>query len=533
MAAVRSAGDVLLFLGIVALQSIILSLALSFDAVPAVAFSSGITTLSFGVNGCNQCHSGGAVPVVNLSGPTAVEQGATSEYTLTIHQIGSQGRGGLNLSAASGVLSVGGSNSAMTKTLNAAGRAEITHTGSKGAVGSVVTFSFLWTAPNAPATVTLNGWGNAVNGTGSSAGDRAAKASLTVFVAGGAPTPTTTRTTTATASRTPTRTQTSSPTAMPTTLPSATATISPTRSATPSQTATQTATAPPSATATASPTQSTTVTASASQTAAQTATPTASATATLTPTQSTTVTASTSPTLVRTATSTPSATATSPTATATGTPALTLTASPTLTSTARSTAPATTTASHTPASPSATVSPSPSKTATGRPSAPPTINPTDSPTPTATPLPCSGDCHGDGAVTVDELILGVNIALGIQPASQCPPIDTDGNQAVTVDELVKAVTVALNGCAASERAGTALIRTSRASGSAGSAWGLLRSCRDTPPWTIVAVGTVPFVRQPHGVRSDTPGSRITVDESGWAIAGAAFRRRSWAETALS
>jgi hypothetical protein len=49
-------------------------------------------------------------------------------------------------------------------------------------------------------------------------------------------------------------------------------------------------------------------------------------------------------------------------------------------------------------------------------------------------------------VTVDELILGVNIALGRLPATECPAIDIDGNLAVTVDELVTAVNAALSGC---------------------------------------------------------------------------------------
>ena len=80
----------------------------------------------------------------------------------------------------------------------------------------------------------------------------------------------------------------------------------------------------------------------------------------------------------------------------------------------------------------------------------PTLTPTPSPTttPTATPhtIACAGDCNGDGMVTVNELILGVNIALGSQPASVCTAMDTDGNGMVTINELIAAVTRALNGC---------------------------------------------------------------------------------------
>jgi len=68
------------------------------------------------------------------------------------------------------------------------------------------------------------------------------------------------------------------------------------------------------------------------------------------------------------------------------------------------------------------------------------------PTPTPTVAPCAGDCNGDGHVTVNELILGVNIALGSQPVSVCTAIDTNGDGMVSINELIAAVTKALNGC---------------------------------------------------------------------------------------
>jgi pseudomonalisin len=61
-------------------------------------------------------------------------------------------------------------------------------------------------------------------------------------------------------------------------------------------------------------------------------------------------------------------------------------------------------------------------------------------------LDCAGDCNGDGAVTVDEILTGVNIALGATPDSQCPGLDANGDAMVTVDELLQAVDHALNGC---------------------------------------------------------------------------------------
>jgi hypothetical protein len=66
-------------------------------------------------------------------------------------------------------------------------------------------------------------------------------------------------------------------------------------------------------------------------------------------------------------------------------------------------------------------------------------------TPTPTP-PCPGDCDGRGSVTVDELIRGVNIALGIQGVEACPAFDRDASDTVSIAELILAVNAALSGC---------------------------------------------------------------------------------------
>lgn len=60
--------------------------------------------------------------------------------------------------------------------------------------------------------------------------------------------------------------------------------------------------------------------------------------------------------------------------------------------------------------------------------------------------PCPGDCNGDDSVTIDELIRGVNIALGNAPLEQCAVFDVNADGAVTIDELIRAVNAALNGC---------------------------------------------------------------------------------------
>jgi len=62
-------------------------------------------------------------------------------------------------------------------------------------------------------------------------------------------------------------------------------------------------------------------------------------------------------------------------------------------------------------------------------------------------LACPGDCNDDREVQVNELVLGVNIALGRSDPETCPRMDTGENSAVEIDELVRAVNAALIGCA--------------------------------------------------------------------------------------
>jgi hypothetical protein len=60
---------------------------------------------------------------------------------------------------------------------------------------------------------------------------------------------------------------------------------------------------------------------------------------------------------------------------------------------------------------------------------------------------CVGDCPPlDQRVIVTELILGVNIALGIAPVAACPSYDVDGTGHVNVSALIVAVSNLLNGC---------------------------------------------------------------------------------------
>jgi len=106
----------------------------------------------------------------------------------------------------------------------------------------------------------------------------------------------------------------------------------------------------------------------------------------------------------------------------------------------------------------ATPTATPTNTQTGLPTATPTATrtsngtetptetPIPSPTPTSDVTPCTGDCDGNGVTSINELIRGVNIALGLQDVSSCPAADEDGNGIVSVNELIRAVNRALDGC---------------------------------------------------------------------------------------
>jgi hypothetical protein len=61
---------------------------------------------------------------------------------------------------------------------------------------------------------------------------------------------------------------------------------------------------------------------------------------------------------------------------------------------------------------------------------------------------CAGDCNGNGTVPVDELVTGVNIALGRAIVTMCAAADGNANGSVSVDELVSAVISTVEGCPA-------------------------------------------------------------------------------------
>jgi hypothetical protein len=70
--------------------------------------------------------------------------------------------------------------------------------------------------------------------------------------------------------------------------------------------------------------------------------------------------------------------------------------------------------------------------------------------------PCTGDCDENNAVTMDELVKGVNIALGAAPMRRCAQFDRNGDNQVTISEIVEGVGIALHGC---HREDTRIYRT--------------------------------------------------------------------------
>jgi parallel beta-helix repeat protein len=72
---------------------------------------------------------------------------------------------------------------------------------------------------------------------------------------------------------------------------------------------------------------------------------------------------------------------------------------------------------------------------------------------------CDGDCNADLDVTVDEVITGINIALGNLPVTTCLQFDRRNDGIVTVDELVAAVNRALQGCAKRNGGSSSAFRT--------------------------------------------------------------------------
>jgi len=68
----------------------------------------------------------------------------------------------------------------------------------------------------------------------------------------------------------------------------------------------------------------------------------------------------------------------------------------------------------------------------------------------AQPTPCAGDCNGDRSVTIDEILVSVNIAMGSAPLGECEAARCEGVVAglpeIAIDCIIKMVGHAIMGC---------------------------------------------------------------------------------------
>jgi hypothetical protein len=62
---------------------------------------------------------------------------------------------------------------------------------------------------------------------------------------------------------------------------------------------------------------------------------------------------------------------------------------------------------------------------------------------------CVGDCDGNGTVTINELVVGVNIALGSAPMQRCSSFDNNHDGMLEINELLDGVLASVQGCAVS------------------------------------------------------------------------------------
>jgi hypothetical protein len=65
--------------------------------------------------------------------------------------------------------------------------------------------------------------------------------------------------------------------------------------------------------------------------------------------------------------------------------------------------------------------------------------------PAAVSFTANGDCDGDDEVEIEELMLGVGIAISDRPSSDCLAMDLDSDGTVLIHELIAAVRAALDG----------------------------------------------------------------------------------------
>lgn len=117
---------------------------------------------------------------------------------------------------------------------------------------------------------------------------------------------------------------------------------------------------------------------------------------------------------------------------------------------------------------------------------------------------CAGDCNGDELVSVDELVAGVEIALGQAGVETCAASDRARDGAVGVDDLTEAVHDALYGCAGEGPTATASVSPS------------------APVATGTATATPPTPGAPSPTPTSSPTATDTAAESTPTVTETAF-----------
>ena len=127
------------------------------------------------------------------------------------------------------------------------------------------------------------------------------------------------------------------------------------------------------------------------------------------------------------------------------------------------------------------------------------------------PPACAGDCDDSGRVTVEELVLGVNIALGNTSLTQCAAFDKDRNLRVSVDELVTGVNNALGGCPVLSPTPSA---TPTATAPASTATATTAAVSPTPTTPVAPPSATATVLAPSATASKTPSATPTPTRTG-------------------
>lgn len=140
------------------------------------AYSTGITGRTKRPGSDPGCTCHGPTPssavTVTINGPSSVEAGDTTTYTLTVTG-GPLSAAGCNISAKTGQVITSSSDPGLQRLQAPASNFELTHVTPKTPSAGTVTFTFRYIAPNSPGTTdTLFANGNSVNLNSGSSGDQ-------------------------------------------------------------------------------------------------------------------------------------------------------------------------------------------------------------------------------------------------------------------------------------------------------------------------------------------------------------------------